>query len=191
MPGSLTLVIVAAVFVLVWLFVFMGIWASRFVKVGPNQALIVSGRKNPLPDGRLVGFRIVKGGGTFVWPVIEKVEVLSLEVFTLEIPNSKVSTKGGAAVEADCMAQVKIKSDDASLIAATEHFLSKTPEEIKKIVQPILETHLSHVLATASIQEISQNPAACAALVQTAATKDLSRLGLETINFTIRNARAA
>ena len=39
---------------------------SRYTKVGPNQVLIVSGRKHRLEDGTTVGFRIVKGGGTFV-----------------------------------------------------------------------------------------------------------------------------
>ena len=191
MPDSFSLNVVAAIALLLVLFVFMGIWASRYVKVGPNQALIVSGRKVQLPDGRTRGFRVVKGGGTFVFPIIEKVDVLSLEVLTLDMPRSKAGTKGGASVETDCAAQVKIKGDEASLIAAAERFLSKTPDDIKQIVQPILERHLSQVIAAASIQEITQNPMACAALVQTAATKDLSELGLEAINLTIRNARAA
>ena len=44
----------------------MDIMLSRCVKVGPDQVLIVSGRKVQLPAGRCVGFRLVKGGGTFV-----------------------------------------------------------------------------------------------------------------------------
>jgi len=44
---------------------------SRYTKVGPNQVLIVSGRKHRLEDGSTVGFRIVKGGGTFVMPVLK------------------------------------------------------------------------------------------------------------------------
>ena len=55
---------VAALFVF---FVFFGIWASRYTKVGPNQVLVISGRKHQMadPDGNVrdVGFRIVKGGG--------------------------------------------------------------------------------------------------------------------------------
>jgi hypothetical protein len=64
----------------------------RYAKVGPNQVLIVSGRKHHLPDGTSVGFRIVKGGGTFVFPIIEKLDVLSLEVLTIEMPKCKVPT---------------------------------------------------------------------------------------------------
>ena len=39
------------------------VWASRYTKVGPNQVLVVSGRKHTVaePDGTIVerGFRIV------------------------------------------------------------------------------------------------------------------------------------
>jgi len=58
--------------------VFAAIWASRYIKVGPNEVLVVSGRKHRYtdPDGSVQsrGFRIRKGGGTFVIPVIEKVD---------------------------------------------------------------------------------------------------------------------
>lgn len=46
-----------------------GIRASLYAKVVPSLALILSGRKVRLPDGRVVGFRYVKGGGTFDLPV--------------------------------------------------------------------------------------------------------------------------
>src|SRR5207247_2915881 len=84
-------------------FVFAFIWASRYVKVGPSQVLIVSGRQRQLPDGTRVGFRLVKGGGTFVFPVVEKVDVLSLEVFRVEMPKSKARTAKGVSVETDCV----------------------------------------------------------------------------------------
>jgi flotillin len=184
------MIFAAASLVLV-LIVFIGIWSSRFVKVGPNQVLIVSGRKVQLPDGRSVGFRIVKGGGTFVWPVIERADVLSLEVTTIDLPRAKAQAAGGRAVEADCSAQVKINSDDVSIVAAAEHFLSKSQAEIKNSVRPVLEKHLNSALGSSSIEEAIQNPAAWAARVQTAADGDLGKMGVGIISFTIRNARAA
>ena len=164
---------------------------SRYVKVGPNQVLIVSGRKIQLPDGRFAGFRMVKGGGTFVFPIIEKADVLSLEVTTIELPRSRAQTAAGRAVEVDGAAQVKIASDDASLVAAVELFLNKSPAEIKNIVRPVLEKHLLSVLARSSLDETMQNPAACAAKVQTSSSSDLDKMGLSLISFTLRNARAA
>ncbi|MCS7337857.1 MAG: hypothetical protein NZ739_06415, partial [Verrucomicrobiae bacterium] len=76
-------IIGGAVAIVIVFFLLAGIWASRYVKVGPNEVLVISGRKRKVvdPDGtvRTVGYRIVKGGGAFVWPVFEKVDVLKLE----------------------------------------------------------------------------------------------------------------
>src|SRR6266496_1267687 len=77
-------------------FIFAGTWASRYAKVGPNQVLVISGRKHRMtdPDGtvREIGFRIVKGGGVFVWPVYEKVDLLSLELLTIDVQTPEVYT---------------------------------------------------------------------------------------------------
>jgi flotillin len=172
-------------------FIFAGIWASRYARVGPNQALIVSGRKIPRPDGTFVNYRIVKGGGTFVWPVLETVAVLSLEVRAIEMPGTRVRASKGEPVELDCVAQVKIKGDDASIAAAAEHFLSKNDEEMKSALKPILEKHLALVLGDLSGEELNQRPEACAAKVQSAAAADLNKMGLEFISLSIRNVRAA
>ena len=53
------LVILAAAAMLLVVFVFAAIWAARFVKVGPDQVLVVFGRKVHRPDGSVVGYRIV------------------------------------------------------------------------------------------------------------------------------------
>src|SRR5262245_26144517 len=83
------IVIIAVATMMLMLFIFAGILVSRYRKVGPNQVLIVSGRKVQLPDGRFAGFRFVKGGGTFVFPLIEKADILSLEVMVVDMPGSK------------------------------------------------------------------------------------------------------
>ena len=105
------------------LFIFAGIWASRYTKVGPNQVLIISGRKRRIvdPDGatREVGFRIVKGGGVFVWPVFEKVDLLSLELLTIDVQTPEVYTSKGVPVRVDGVAQVKVKTGDTVRIVET------------------------------------------------------------------------
>ncbi|MGH7969052.1 MAG: flotillin family protein, partial [Limisphaerales bacterium] len=64
---SVSLFVGAIAVILLIVFMFLAIWASRYTKVGPNQVLVISGRKRHMtdPDGTPhdVGFRIVKGGG--------------------------------------------------------------------------------------------------------------------------------
>jgi regulator of protease activity HflC (stomatin/prohibitin superfamily) len=73
---------IAVVIVVVLMFIL-----SRWRKVGPNEALIISG------IGKRRGFRIVQGGGTFVWPVLEQVQRLSLEIMTLDVNVMSMSTR--------------------------------------------------------------------------------------------------
>ncbi len=176
-------------FVLLIVFVFVMIWGSRYTKCGPNQLLVVSGRKIRLPDGSFAGFRVVKGGGTFILPVIEKVDYLSLEAIPVELAKTRTQVAGGQPVEVNAVGQVKIGGGDASIAAAIENFLTRSPEEFKNIVRPILEKHLSLVFGTAELKQVESNPALVADRVQTAAANDLNRLGLQIVSFSIKNVR--
>ena len=78
-----------------------------------------------MEDGTKVGFRIVKGGGTFVWPIFEKVDMLSLELLTIDVQTPEVYTSKGVPVKVDGVAQIKVKGDDVSIRTAAEQFLGK------------------------------------------------------------------
>src|SRR5450432_3766704 len=118
-------------------FIFVIIYASRYTKSGPNQVLVISGIKRKIveADGtvREVGFRIVKGGGRFVWPVFEKVDVLSLELLTIDVQTPEVYTSKGVPVKVDGVAQIKVKGDDISIRTSAEQFLGKAQDEIRNI----------------------------------------------------------
>ena len=84
--------------------------ARRYKKVGPNQVMIISGRKYKIKiqDGTVdeVGFRIRRGGGAFILPLVEKIDLLSLEIMTLDITTPEVYTRPGVPIIVDGVAQV-------------------------------------------------------------------------------------
>ncbi len=166
---------------------------SRYTKVGPNEVLIVSGRKHRYtdPDGSAVmrGFRIVKGGGTFVYPIVEKVDILSLELLTIDVQTPEVYTSKGVPVKVDGVAQIKVKGDDISISTAAEQFLSKGVDDIKNIAMQTLEGHLRAILGTMTVEEIYQNRDAFASKVQEVAAGDMANMGLGIVSFTIRDIR--
>lgn len=186
-----TFIIVGASVMMMVVFVYAGIFASRYRKVGPNEVLIISGRRHSFidPDGiaRSTGFRFVKGGGTFVWPVIEKVDVLSLELLTIEVQTPEVRTSKGAMVKVDGVAQVKIRGDDISIATAAEQFLSKSADEIKKAATQTLEGHLRAVLGRMTVEEIHQNRDVLASQVHAAAASDFANMGLGIVSLTIHH----
>lgn len=191
--GKVPLLVGAVAVIVFVIFLFLIIWASRYTKVGPNQVLVISGRKRRLvdPDGtpREVGFRIVKGGGVFVYPVIEKVDILSLELLTIDVQTPEVYTSKGVPVLVDGVAQIKVKGDDISIATAAEQFLSKGTEEIKNIATQTLEGHLRAILGTMTVEDIYQNRDAFASKVQEVAAGDMANMGLSIVSFTIRDIR--
>jgi flotillin len=186
--GTITISIIVLV-VVMFLLVYMVL--SRYTKVGPNQVLIVSGRKHKLEDESTVGFRIVKGGGTFVWPILEKVDILSLELLTIDVQTPEVYTSKGVPVKVDGVAQIKVKGDDVSIRTAAEQFLGKAQDEIRNIATQTLEGHLRAILGTMTVEEIYQNRDAFASKVQEVAAGDMANMGLGIVSFTIRDIRDA
>jgi flotillin len=190
---TLTNIVIGVGSLLFVFFTFAIIYASRYAKSGPNQVLVISGRKRTIidPDGkaREVGFRIVKGGGKFVWPVLEKVDVLSLELLTIDVQTPEVYTSKGVPVRVDGVAQIKVKGDDISIATSAEQFLSKGSDDIKNIAMQTLEGHLRAILGTMTVEEIYQNRDAFASKVQEVAAGDMANMGLGIVSFTIRDIR--
>jgi len=191
--GGLAKVVLAVVGLVFVLFLLGAIWANRYTKVGPNEVLVVSGNKHSFvaPDGSVQtrGFRIVKGGGTFVWPIFEKVDTLSLELLTIDVQTPEVYTSKGVPVKVDGVAQIKIKGDDVSIATASEQVLSKSIDEIKSVATQTLEGHLRAILGTMTVEDIYQNRDAFASKVQEVAAGDMANMGLAIVSFTIRDIR--
>src|SRR5580704_10951156 len=186
---SNALVIGAGIAIALGIFLTFIVFVSRYTKVGPNQVLIVSGRKHTLEDGSQVGFRIVKGGGTFVLPIFEKVDLLSLELLTIDVQTPEVYTSKGVPVKVDGVSQIKVKGDDVSIRTSAEQFLGKSQDEIRNIATQTLEGHLRAILGTMTVEEIYQNRDAFASKVQEVAAGDMANMGLGIVSFTIRDIR--
>ena len=184
--------IIAIVGLIAFILILGIVFASRYIKVGPNQALVISGRRSIYTDP-VTGvkaprsFRIVRGGGAFIIPVIERVDDLSLELITIDVLTQNVYTLQGVPVSVDGVAQVKIASDDVSIVTAAEQFLSKTQAEVKNVALQTLEGHLRAILGTLTVEEIYKDRDKFAQSVQTVSAQDLRNMGLQIISFTIKN----
>jgi flotillin len=191
----MTGIVLGALGLFILFFVLMAlafVYASRFKKVGPNQVLVISGRRHAIIDsvtGQRTSrsFRLVKGGSAFIWPVLERVDELSLEIMTIDVITQKVYTLQGVPVTVDGVAQVKVRGDDVSIATAAEQFLSKSTAEIKNVALQTLEGHLRAILGMLSVEEIYKDRDAFAQRVQEVAAGDLANMGLGIVSFTIRD----
>jgi len=180
-------VIILAAIAAIALLVAISRFAKNYIKVPPNAVAIFSGRKHKLPDDRVVGYRMVRGGAAFRWPLLEQVDYLSLNVFTIPLEIKRAYTLKGVPISVKAVANVKIKGDDMSLAAAAERFLGMTHDTIQKVIFQTLEGHLRSILGTLTVEEVNSDRASFAQKLTSEAALDLERMGIGVDVLTIQD----
>jgi flotillin len=176
---------VAAMVVALGVFVWMV--SSFYTKCGPNQAMIISGMlasENPTNDGP--GHRVVIGGGTTIFPVIQQCSFVSLECIPIKLePKTPYITKDGTPIKFRAVAQVKVKADPASILSAAESFLNKTESQTAERVTEIILSHTRSIAGTLSYSEILHDLHGFSQKVQEESISSLTKFGMTVITYSI------
>ena len=163
------------------LIVLAGVLARMIRKAGPNEALIVYGFRGP---------RVVKGHGTMIFPMIENCRELSLELMSFDVaPQQDLYTKQGVAVTVEAVAQIKVRSDQESILTAAEQFLTKTPPQREGLIRLVMEGHLRGIIGQLTVEQIVKEPEMVGDRMRSTCADDISKMGLEVVSFTIKEVR--
>lgn len=163
------------------LILLMGILARMYRKAGPNEALIVYGFRGP---------RVIKGHGTVIFPMVENCRELSLELMSFDVaPQQDLYTKQGVAVTVEAVAQIKVRSDQASILTAAEQFLTKPPQQREALIRLVMEGHLRGIIGQLTVEQIVKEPEMVGDRMRGTCADDMSKMGLEVISFTIKEVR--
>src|SRR3984957_10302146 len=174
------IVLIVGVSVLVLIFV-MGMIARMYRKAGPNEALIVYGFRGP---------RVIKGHGTVIFPMVENCRELSLELMSFDVaPQQDLYTNQGVAVTVEAVAQIKVRSDQASILTAAEQFLTKTPQQREGLIRLVMEGHLRGIIGQLTVEQIVKEPEMVGERMRATCADDISKMGLEVVSFTIKEVR--
>jgi len=160
------------------------VWAHQYTKVGPNEVLIISGRRGRKQEG---GYRIVRGGGTYVRPFREKVQRLSLELMQFDVKTADTYTAHGVPLALDGVCMVKIESNDEGIARAAEQFLSRGQDDIVRTAMQAVEGHMRAAVGGLSIEDIYRERQKLVAAVRDLAEPDLHAMGLQVVSLTVRN----
>ncbi len=179
-------VIAVVLLIVVGAFAALMLISRNYIKVSPNQAAVISGRRRRLTDGSTVGYRQVRGGATLVVPFLEKVEYLDLNVITVPLATSRAYTSQGVPVSVKAVANVKIKGDDESLRAAAERFLGMPQDQFHGLIFQTLEGHLRAILGTLTVEEINNDRQSFAQKLTSEAAGDLEKMGIGLDALTIQ-----
>jgi flotillin len=164
----------------------------RYKKAGPDEALIVFGRRKLFGKkvrtvkGEIEGFRIIRGGGTFVWPAWEQYEVLSLRMMTLEIDMPHVYTVQGIPINVKAVAQVKVQGDIEHIRNAAEGFLGMPVDDIQATIKETVAGHLRGIVGTLTVEELYRDQRRFQEKVREEAHVDLDGMGFEFRSFVFR-----
>src|ERR1043166_7924892 len=173
-------IMIALAMVLAILFI-MAMFAKLFRKAGPHEALIVYGFR---------GTKVIKGRGTVIYPMVQTVRGLSLELMSFDVaPKQDLYTRQGVAVTVEAVAQIKVKSDPESILTAAEQFLTKPPEDREGLIRLVMEGHLRGIIGQLTVEEIVKQPEMVGERMRSTCADDMSKMGLEVISFTIKEVR--
>ncbi|MEE8277904.1 MAG: SPFH domain-containing protein [Thermoanaerobaculia bacterium] len=163
---------------------------SRYKKAGPDEALIVYGRRKLFGKGKVVsrageaeGYRIVRGAGTFIWPGWEAFERLSLKMMTLEINLPHVYTEQGIPINVKAVAQVKVRASTQAIQQAAEAFLGVPTEDVKATIQETVAGHLRGIVGTLTVEQLYRDQKSFQDKVREEAHTDLQAMGFESKSF--------
>ena len=152
----------------------------------PNEVLVFSGGRSGAGKR---GYRVIKGGRAFRWPLIERVDRLDLSNISVDVAVSNAYSKGGIPLTVQGVANLKIAGRDPELGNALERLLGKSREEIVKIAKDVLEGNLRGVLSQLTPEPVNEDKLAFAEALQKEAEHDLSKLGLLLDTMKIQNVQ--
>lgn len=180
-------------FVVFLLIALIAVFITKYKTAGPDEALIVTGSflgsRHVHMDESNNKIKIIRGGGTFIFPVFQQARPLSLLSSKLEVTTPEVYTEQGVPVMADGTAIIKIGGSISEIATAAEQFLGKRKEDRENEAKEVLEGHLRSILGSMTVEEIYKNRDKFSQEVQRVASQDLAKMGLVIVSFTIKDVR--
>ncbi len=154
---------------------------------GPNEVLIFSGGRKVGKDGRVRGYRVIRGGRGVRIPLLEKVDSIDLTNMIIEVAVTNAYAKGGIPLTVSGVANIKVASKSPNLDNAIERFTGKKRSDLIKIAKETLEGNLRGVLSQLTPEQVNEDKVRFAEILLEEAEADLAKLGLELDTLKVQN----
>lgn len=148
-------------------------------RVKADKAIVITGFKK----------RVLSGKGGFIFPPFETWCEISLENLPLNTDVKDSPSKGGLLVDVNCTAVVKVRNTNDAIMQAVEQFCqgntARTTQMMSESVEKVLEGQLRGTVAKLTVDQIVADIQAFSDSIEEGVTKDLDRMGLELISYTV------
>ncbi|MFY0535131.1 flotillin family protein [Nannocystis pusilla] len=153
----------------------------------PNEVLIFSGRQRKTADGKLFGYKIIRGGRAIRIPLFETVDRMDLTNMIIEVQVKNAYSRGGIPLNIQGVANIKVPGEEPLLNNTVERFLGRSRDSIMKTARETLEGNLRGVLATMTPEQVNTDKETFAQRLAAEAEHDLNKLGLVLDTLKIQN----
>lgn len=147
--------------------------------VPPGFVLVLSGRQRPGPDGRTIGYRVAYGGRVLRVPILERPDLLDVRRREIECAVRGAYSKGGAPLEVELTAVIRLSGREPRVHNAVERFLGRETGEVDRVARETLEGHVRGLIAEHTAHELRQAKEAAQNALIDRADQDFAKLGLE------------
>ncbi len=160
------------------------LFVKRYVRCPANKILVISGRV--AGEGAA---RCISGGGTFVWPVVQEYEFLSLDPVRIDVKLPDALSLENIRISVPSVFTVAIGIDEVIRQNAAIRLLTLTHEQIESTARDIIIGQLRAVIATMNIDQINRDREAFLQRVQHQLEPELMKVGLTLLNVNIQDLR--
>lgn len=172
------------------LLVIATIWTllSRYRRSAPDELLVVYGKAGKVinEEGKtfVTPSKIIQGGGTFVWPIIQDFKKMSMQPIQIK---QKVDGVDAAFIpmHLPVVLTTGISQDKMIQQNAATRFLSATPQEIENQISEILLGETRAIMATMTIEEINADRNSFLGKVRESLEQELAKVGYDVTNINI------
>jgi flotillin len=176
-PVAVTVLLIVLALVLVLIAIL-----STWKKIPSDKAAVIVGLGAP---------KVVTGGGTVVIPIVQRMDIITLENIMFEVEIRQTKTALGVPINAQGVVVLKVKNDESSILAAVQQFNYqdeiKTVDTIRIQASEVCKGKLREIVSSMSVEDIYGDRESFAAKVQSIAGTELGEMGLELKTFTIND----
>lgn len=137
------------------------------------------------PFGKGFSSRCIHGGGTFVWPLIQKFAFLDLNPMTLNVPLKDALTGKNEYVDAEAEFVIRISSDEDGMRNAADCLLDMSRGEIEKMAAKVIIGMFRLTLASATVEEVMRNRMQMEFRILSMTRPELEKIGINLTRVTL------
>lgn len=152
--------------------------AICYKKVGPHEVMFITGA---FLGGKI---KVVKGGGAFVIPIFQQVEVQPLDTFNINVSVENFMTATKVPIDVQATALLRVGSSEDMLATAAEKILGLTEDERDQQLVEIVRGGVREILSTLTPTQANDRSSFQEAVVKIV-SQTFANLGLEITKLTI------